>query len=64
MAFEMTDEPMTPKMILINERNKFVESLGEASCASKTNERSGAVDGTRRHRCPDNIREGPTRPER
>ena len=28
MSFEVTDEPVEPKMILVNERNQFVEYLG------------------------------------
>ena len=55
---------MKAKMILADERDKFVEYLGEASYASKTTERSGALTETRRHRCPDHIRESRTRPER
>ena len=27
LSFEMTDEPVKPKMILVNERNQFVEYL-------------------------------------
>ena len=29
MSFETTDQPIEPKMILVNERNEFVEYLGK-----------------------------------
>ena len=29
LSFEVTDEPVEPKMILVNEHNQFVEYLGE-----------------------------------
>ena len=29
MSFDNTDEPIEPKMILVNERNEFVEYLGK-----------------------------------
>lgn len=29
MSFDVTDEPVEPEMILVNERNEFVEYLGK-----------------------------------
>jgi hypothetical protein len=29
MSFDATDQPIEPKMILVNERNEFVEYLGK-----------------------------------
>ena len=35
MSFDVTDEPVEPQMILVNERNEFVEYLGEAHYAEQ-----------------------------
>ena len=35
MSFDVADEPVEPKMILVNESNEFVEYLGAASYAEQ-----------------------------
>ena len=35
MSFDVTDEPVEPKMILVNENNEFVEYLGAAQYAEQ-----------------------------
>ena len=35
MSFDVTDQPVEPKMILVNENNEFVENLGIENYASQ-----------------------------
>jgi aspartate 1-decarboxylase len=37
VAFVLTDEPVTPRMILVDERNRFVEWLGDNRLPSEPN---------------------------
>ncbi|MBA3564799.1 MAG: aspartate 1-decarboxylase [Gammaproteobacteria bacterium] len=44
MGFELTDTPLEPRVILVDEQNKFVQDLNESNMPRQANEERGEPD--------------------